>query len=150
MAKMSFESLMALKERLGRPLIMGHRGAMGHAPENTMASFRKAVELGVEAIELDVHLSSDGKLVVIHDETLDRTTDGQGPVVAKTLTELKALDAGSWYKPEFAGERIPTLEEVLDWARDRVPVVIEVKFCHELEAITQATIAEVERRRANW
>src|SRR4051812_14929099 len=101
MAKMSFESLMALKERLGRPLIMGHRGAMGHAPENTMASFRKAVELGVEAIELDVHLTSDGKLVVIHDETLDRTTDGQGPVVAKTLAELKALDAGSWFKPEF-------------------------------------------------
>lgn len=145
MGSMSFDTLMAKKQELGRPLIMGHRGAMGHAPENTMASFKKAVEMGVEAIELDVHLSKDGKLVVIHDETVDRTTNGKGEVADLTLAELQALDAGSWFAPEFAGERIPTLEEVLTWARDRVPVVIEVKFNRQIEAITMATVAEVDR-----
>jgi glycerophosphoryl diester phosphodiesterase len=145
MVSMSFETLMAKKQELGRPLIMGHRGAMGTAPENTMASFKQAVELGVEAIELDVHLSKDGKLVVIHDETVDRTTDGTGEVAELTLAELKALDAGSSFDPKFAGERIPTLEEVLAWAKDVVPVVIEVKFNKHLQQIVQATVAEVER-----
>jgi glycerophosphoryl diester phosphodiesterase len=145
MVSMSFETLMAKKKELGRPLIMGHRGAMGTAPENTMASFKQAVELGVEAIELDVHLSKDGKVVVIHDETVDRTTNGSGEVAELTLAELQALDAGSWFDPKFAGERIPTLEEVLAWAKGVVPVVIEVKFNRQLEAIVKATIAEVER-----
>lgn len=101
---------------------------MGHFPENTMLSFRKAVEMGADWIELDVHLSSDGKLVVIHDELLDRTTNGRGPVGARTFAELRKLDAGAWHGPEYTGERIPSLEEVLAWAHDAGTFVdIEIK-----------------------
>jgi len=112
----------------GRPLVVGHRGAMGHFPENTMLSFRKAVELGADWIELDVHLSRDGRLVVIHDELLDRTTDGRGPVGSRTFEELRKLDAGASRGPEYAGERIPSLEEVLVWAHAAGTFVdIEIK-----------------------
>src|SRR5690349_24766663 len=95
----------------GRPLIVGHRGAMGYAPENTFASYERALVLGADAIECDVHLSADGVPIVIHDHTLDRTTDGQGPVRDRTVAELKRLDAGAWRGPEFAGQRLPTPEE---------------------------------------
>src|SRR5215213_901611 len=98
-----------LARRAGRPLIVGHRGAMGYAPENTLASFERAVALGVDAVECDVHLSADGVPVVIHDHTLDRTTDGHGLVADHTLAQLKALDAGAWRGAEFAGQRLPTL-----------------------------------------
>jgi glycerophosphoryl diester phosphodiesterase len=103
---------------LRRPVVVGHRGAMGHCPENTMTSFRRAVELGADWIEFDIHLSSDGAAVVIHDETLERTTNGKGAVGRHTLEQLRHLDAGSWFGPEHAGERIPTLPQVLDWARE--------------------------------
>ncbi|PKO23742.1 MAG: hypothetical protein CVU38_02635 [Chloroflexi bacterium HGW-Chloroflexi-1] len=110
------------------PLIrVGHRGARGHAPENTLASFNLAVEMGVQAVETDVHLSKDGEVVLIHDHTVDRTTDGYGFVKDMTLAELKKLDAGSWYDPRFAGERILALAELLIWAKDRVGVAIEIK-----------------------
>lgn len=95
------------------PLIIAHRGASKQAPENTVAAFQKALELGAGGIELDVHLSADGCLVVTHDETLERTSNGKGLVRDKTLEELKALDFGSWFSHEFRDERIPTLEEVL-------------------------------------
>jgi glycerophosphoryl diester phosphodiesterase len=112
----------------GRPVLrVGHRGAKGHAPENTLASFKKGVELGVDAVETDVHLSADGQLVVIHDHTVDRTTNGKGFVKDMTVEQLKQLDAGLWYDPRFAGERILTLPELLEWAKDRVPVAIEIK-----------------------
>ena len=94
-------------------LNIAHRGASSLAPENTMTAFRKAAALGVDGLELDVHFSKDGKLVVIHDELLNRTTNGKGLVKDHTLAELKELDAGSWFSPEFAKEPIPTLEEVL-------------------------------------
>ncbi|MEB3329842.1 MAG: glycerophosphodiester phosphodiesterase family protein [Candidatus Sericytochromatia bacterium] len=143
---MSYPELMRLKADLGRPLVMGHRGAMGHAPENTMASFRLAHALGVEAIELDVHLTADGVLVVHHDETLDRTTDGTGELAALTLAQLQQLDAGRWFAPEFAGERIPTLEEVLGWARGiQLPVVIELKRNPNVQAVVAAAVALVDR-----
>ncbi|MEB3221872.1 MAG: glycerophosphodiester phosphodiesterase family protein [Candidatus Sericytochromatia bacterium] len=143
---MSFPDLMRLKAELGRPLVMGHRGAMGHAPENTMASFQLANELGVEAIELDVHLSADGVLVVHHDETLDRTTDGRGELAALTLAQLQQLDAGRWFSAEHAGARIPTLEEVLGWARGvKLPVVIEFKRNLNARAVVEAAIALVDR-----
>jgi glycerophosphoryl diester phosphodiesterase len=100
---------------------------MGYAPENTFASFERAVELGVEAIELDVHLTADGEVVVIHDAELHRTTDGDGLVGQTTLAELKALDAGVRFAPEFAGQRIPTLGEVLTWARGTCVVDVEIK-----------------------
>jgi glycerophosphoryl diester phosphodiesterase len=112
----------------GAPVLrVGHRGAKGHAPENTFASFNLAVELGVSAVETDVHLSKDGEVVLIHDHTVDRTTDGRGFVRDLTLAELRRLDAGSWFDPSFAGQQIPTLTELLSWAHDRVGVAIEIK-----------------------
>lgn len=109
------------------PLVVGHRGAAGCAPENTLASFARGVELGADAVECDVQLSADGVPVVIHDPTLERTTNGRGLVAGRTLADLRALDAGAWFGPSFAGERIPTLAEVLDWARGRTRLVVELK-----------------------
>lgn len=108
-------------------LNIAHRGASAQAPENTMAALEKAVELGADAIELDLHVSRDGELVVIHDVTLDRTTDGRGPVHTHSLQELKQLDAGRWFGESFAGQRIPTLAEVLDRFAGKVPLALEVK-----------------------
>ncbi len=113
--------------RTDRPLVFGHRGASHAAPQNTLAAFRRAVEMGADGVELDVHLSADGVPVVIHDEKVDGTTDGQGLVTAKPLAELKELDAGSKFDPKFAGERIPTLEEVLAEVGNRLRVNIELK-----------------------
>lgn len=93
--------------------ICAHRGAMVTHPENTITAFSEAIRLGAHMIEFDVRRSADGYLVVIHDATVDRTTNGTGPVSGKTLAELKSLDAGSWKGPQFAGERIPTLTEAL-------------------------------------
>src|SRR5215471_14850334 len=93
-----------LRASSGRPYAVGHRGAMGHAPENTLASFRKGFELGAPLLELDVHLSADGHLVVIHDETVDRTTNGSGRVGDLSAADIRRLDAGSWFGSEFAGE----------------------------------------------
>lgn len=101
-------------------IIVGHRGACGHAPENTLKSFAKAAEMGCQRVEFDVHLSRDGVPVVIHDDTLDRTTNGRGPVRSLTLSELKRLDAGQ-------GESIPTLVEVMDFCREEVDLQVELK-----------------------
>jgi len=108
-------------------MVISHRGFSGVAPENTMAAFKKAIELGVDMIELDVHLSKDGQVVVIHDDTLNRTTNGKGKVANYTLSELKQLNAGSWFGSQFSGEKIPTLKEVLELSRGRVLVNIELK-----------------------
>ena len=108
-------------------LVVGHRGAPHRAPENTLASYRAALEISVDAIELDLHLSSDGHLVVIHDDRLERTTDGEGPVHALTLAELRQLDAGGWFDPAFAGERIPTFDEALEAIGDRAALQVEIK-----------------------
>ncbi len=111
-----------------QPVIFAHRGASAYAPENTMASFRKALEMGADGIELDVHLSSDGHLVVIHDEAVDRTGNGKGRVGDKTLKELKSLDFGSWYSQDFKNERIPELFEVLELLTSRKVILnIEIK-----------------------
>jgi glycerophosphoryl diester phosphodiesterase len=98
-------------------LAIAHRGASGHAPENTFAAFRKALAMGAGFIETDLQLSRDARLVAIHDATVNRTTNGQGAVHDLTLAELRRLDAGSWFGSEFAGERIPTIEEILDFAK---------------------------------
>jgi len=92
--------------------VIAHRGACLRAPEDTLAAFRLAMALGADGVELDAKLTLDGAVAIIHDPTLDRTTDGTGPVSARTRAELKALDAGSSFSPEFAGERIPILDEV--------------------------------------
>lgn len=95
-----------------RPAIVAHRGLLKHAPENTLANFRACIELGV-GFEFDVARTSDGHLVCIHDDTVDRTTNGQGKVAETTLERLRSLDAGSWFDPKFAGQKVPTIDEVL-------------------------------------
>jgi len=117
-----------------RPLVMAHRGASGLAPENTLVAFRKALEAGADVLELDVHATEDGQVVVIHDETVDRTTDGTGLVKDFTLEELKRLDAGYRFTPDGGatypyrgqGIAIPTLEEVLA-AFPQARINVEIK-----------------------
>lgn len=109
------------------PFLWAHRGASALAPENTLAAFDLARDEGADGIELDVHLSRDGIPVVIHDETLERTTDGRGAVSCLRACELRRLDAGRWFSPAFAGERIPLLSEVLDWAGADMPLNVELK-----------------------
>ena len=98
-------------------LVIAHRGASGHAPENTLAAFKRAIALGAAFIETDLQLSRDSRFVAIHDDTVNRTTNGQGKVHDLSLADLRRLDAGSWFGSEFAGERIPTLEEILEFSK---------------------------------
>jgi glycerophosphoryl diester phosphodiesterase len=113
---------------MGKPWLIGHRGASGSAPENTMAAFRLAIEQGAGFLETDLHLTRDAHLVAIHDATLERTTSGRGFVKELNLAELLELDAGSWFAPDFAGERIPTLEQVLAFARETdIGLFLEIK-----------------------
>ncbi|MEA2641502.1 MAG: glycerophosphoryl diester phosphodiesterase, partial [Chloroflexota bacterium] len=95
-------------------LILAHRGASGYAPENTFAAFDVAVSMGADGVETDVQLTGDGALVLLHDDTVDRTTDGHGLLVELTLEQVSRLDAGHWYGELFGGERIPTLEAFLE------------------------------------
>lgn len=112
----------------GREILnFAHRGAQEAAPENTLYAFAKAEEMGAHGVELDVILSRDGELVVIHDYELDRTTDGKGQVKDLTVAELKKLDAGSWFDEAFTGERIPTFEEVIEALDPRTLINIELK-----------------------
>jgi glycerophosphoryl diester phosphodiesterase len=106
---------------------VAHRGASGHAPENTISAFDKAVEMKADYIEIDVQMTQDGKLVAIHDTTVDRTTNGTGSVGDYTLEKIQQLDAGSWFGEEFAGEQIPTFEEILDRYRGKIGILIELK-----------------------
>jgi glycerophosphoryl diester phosphodiesterase len=110
-----------------RPLVLGHRGVAAEAPANTAASFRKAMALGADGVELDVHLTRDGQVVVIHDDTVTAVTGVAGRVSQMTLAEIQALDAGSHFGAEFAGERIPTLAEALEAAGPEAIVNIELK-----------------------
>jgi glycerophosphoryl diester phosphodiesterase len=112
---------------LSPPYIFAHRGYSDRYPENTMVAFQAAIRWGARLVELDVRLSKDGKVVVIHDASVERTTDGHGPVGDHTLEELKQLDAGSWFDSRFSGERIPTLEEVLRQIAGRGCINIEIK-----------------------
>jgi glycerophosphoryl diester phosphodiesterase len=112
--------------------IVAHRGASGHAPENTMAAFRRAVELGASFIETDLQLTRDARVIAIHDSTLDRTTNGKGAVHLKSREEIRALDAGAWFgsgaATSFAWERVPTLEEILQFANERdIVFFLEIK-----------------------
>ena len=123
--------------------VIAHRGASGAAPENTMAAFQLAADAGATFVETDLQLSRDARLVAIHDATVDRTTDGKGPVAAKTLEELRSLDAGAWFRAAkqhgkgakvkkapamFAGERVPTIEEILKFGRERdLGLYLEIK-----------------------
>ena len=108
-------------------IILGHRGASGYAPENTLEAFRLAMDMGADGFELDVHLSKDGELIVMHDERVDRTTDGSGLIQSFTLKELKALDASNGMA-KYKGAKVPTLGELYDLIRDTRHVVnVEIK-----------------------
>jgi glycerophosphoryl diester phosphodiesterase len=109
------------------PLVVAHRGASGYAPENTFAAFDRAIALDCPDIELDVWVSKDGVPVVMHDETLDRTTGAHGPVAGLTIAELRALDAGAWFGPAFSGEHVPSLEEVLARSVGKARFTVEIK-----------------------
>lgn len=114
--------------------LIGHRGAMGHVPENTMSSFRLAQKMGAELCECDVHLSKDKKCIVIHDESVERTTNGYGLIRDLSSNEIKKLDAGAGFSKKFKKEKVPLLKELLNWAREErslsgmpMSVVIEIK-----------------------
>lgn len=107
--------------------VIAHRGFSGIAPENTLAAIRAAVEAGADRVEVDVLLTRDGVPVLLHDADLDRTTNGSGPAAARTLAEVRALDAGAWFDPRFTGERVPTLSEALQFCRGRIPLNLEIK-----------------------
>lgn len=131
--------------------IIAHRGASGYAPENTMAAFEKALQMKADYIELDVQMSKDGELVIIHDTTVNRTTDinSKLPVAVKNLTlaELRKLDAGSFFAPQFAGERIPTFEEVLDRYKGKIGLLIELKEPSRYPGIEEKVSAALKERR---
>ncbi len=112
---------------MSRPHIFAHRGAKAVAPENTLPAFQRALDMGVDGIELDVHCSKDGQLVVIHDESLERTTTGTGKVSDYTAAQLAQIDAGSRFNPAFAGVGVPTLNEVFDLVGNRCQVNVEIK-----------------------
>ncbi len=107
--------------------MIGHRGARGLAPENTWSAIMEALRCGVRAIEIDVHLTRDGEAVLIHDETLNRTTSGRGPVASFGVQKLLGLDAGRWFSKVFVGERLPLLRDVLTYLPHSVTVMIEIK-----------------------
>jgi glycerophosphoryl diester phosphodiesterase len=141
------------REKKGFPIWIGHRGAMGHAPENTRASFETGLRLGADAVECDVRSSKDGRLVVIHDDRLDRTTTGRGPVSKKNWVALVDLDAGSWFSKSFAGERLWRLDDLLRWAKNRrtrsrkpLQVVVEIKAADRGSRPLADRVVEVLRR----
>ncbi|MBI5967686.1 MAG: hypothetical protein HY882_07510, partial [Deltaproteobacteria bacterium] len=130
-------------------MVIAHRGFSGAAPENTLTAFQKAIEVGSDMIELDVHLSKDGEVVVIHDDSLERTSNGRGKVGDYPLQELKKFDAGSWFGPKFSGERIPTLKEVLELTQGKILVNIEIKDeylgRYTIEDLVERSLQEVKR-----
>jgi glycerophosphoryl diester phosphodiesterase len=125
---------------------VAHRGASREAPENTLAAFRCALAAGAAAVECDVQRTRDGGLVVIHDPTVDRTTNGRGPIALLTYEECRRLDAGAWFGPAFAGERVPSLDEVLDLIRGRALLLLEIKHGPMFYEGIEAQIAEALRR----
>ncbi len=101
-------------EHFPRPIIFAHRGDFAHAPENTLPSFEQALQKGADGVELDAKLTSDGHVIVIHDTSVDRTTNGKGRVASFALEETRKLDAGSWFNEKYIGTKVPLLEEVFD------------------------------------
>ena len=136
-----------LIHQLPPPIIFGHRGASKHAPENTMAAFEWAFKTGAPAVELDVMLSKEEEVVVIHDHKVDRTTDGQGYVNQLTLQQLKKLDAGSKFSEKFRGEKIPTLDEVLYLISGDRLLNIELKNYHSIHDQLVSKVVEIVNKR---
>jgi len=124
-----------------QPFIIAHRGSSAHAPENTLAAFQLAAEQGADAIELDVDLTRDGHAIIMHDTTIDRTTDGAGAVQDLTLDEIRRVDAGTWKSAAFKGERVPLLAEVFAVVGQCVLINVEVKGMSLRSNGVEATVA---------
>jgi len=135
-------------EPVGRVINCAHRGASAHAPENTLAALDMAIALGADMAEVDVQPTADGRLVIFHDDELGRTTDGTGPLAERTLDELRRLDAGAWFDAAWAGQRIPTLDEVLELARGRLLLNLELKSRRWDEAGLLELTQALDRHRA--
>ena len=123
-----------------RLIVTGHRGASGNAPENTLASLEKAMDFGVDFSEIDVQLTADKQVVLLHDETLARTTDDSGFVYHKNLADLKKLDAGTWFSPKFPNERIPTLAEAIELVNGYMKLNIEIKMSEEMAELPHKVV----------
>lgn len=108
--------------------VAAHRGNSKYFPENTLVGFRSAMDLHPDMLEIDLHMTRDGEIIMMHDHTVDRTTDGEGLIREKTLAEMRALDAGSWKSVEFAGERVPTFREFLEFLRPYTDVLVNVEL----------------------
>ncbi|MDX1540088.1 MAG: glycerophosphodiester phosphodiesterase [Geminicoccaceae bacterium] len=131
------------------PPVIGHRGAAAEAPENTLASIRRAHAAGARMVEFDVKLTADDVPILMHDDRLERTTDGHGPVRERTLEEIRRLDAGSWFEPSFAGERVPSLDDALALCLELdLMVNVEIKPCPGREVET-ARVA-LDHLRQGW
>lgn len=138
---------LSMKTKPLPPLKIGHRGAAGYCPENTFSSFKKALELGADYLELDIQMTKDGELVVIHDSTVNRTTNGKGRVKDLTLREIQSLDAGSWFHSNFAGEKIPSLSEVFDEFAGKIGFLLELKKPSLYPQIEEKTAEELRKRK---
>ncbi len=135
--------------RAGRPLISAHRGFSTAAPENTLAALEAAWRAGADVAEIDVQLTRDGHVVLMHNRSVERTTSGTGLVKDLTLAEIKTLDAGSWFDPRFRGERVPTLAEVLEWSGGRFGLLIELKnYPYREMPLVERTIEVIEAHHA--
>lgn len=130
----------------GRPMIVGHRGAAGLAPENTLAAFQVARELRIDGVEIDLQRSRDGTVVVFHDSDIGRTTGGHGNIWDLSLDEIKALDAGSYMGEQFQGERVPTFEETLDFLRQTdLLIIVEMKEPWRFPGIEEPVVELIHR-----
>ncbi len=130
----------------GRTWVIAHRGFSGRAPENTVAAIREAIAIGADMAEIDVTLTADNRGVVIHDETLQRTTNGSGNVADHSFDEIRSLDAGSWFAPQFAGEKVPTLGEVLDTVKGQILLNVEIKSEAVDHGISEKVAAAIKER----
>ncbi|MFB5196459.1 glycerophosphodiester phosphodiesterase [Neobacillus sp. KR4-4] len=128
---------------------VAHRGASGYAPENTIAAFDKGVDMKADYIEIDVQRSKDGKLVIIHDTKVDRTTDGTGYVKDLTFDQIRSLDAGSWKGEQFKGEKIPAFDEILDRYHGKIGILIELKAPELYPGIEEMVAQELKDRNLN-
>lgn len=145
------EKVMLVRQKRKIALI-AHRGAADSAPENTLAAIRKALDSPAEYIEIDIHQTLDHQVVVMHDATVDRTTNGKGKIADLTLAQLRQLDAGSWYDPSFGQEKVPTLEEVLSLVNGKKKLLIEIKKGDDFYAgIEDKALELIEKHRArDW
>ncbi|NHN32902.1 glycerophosphodiester phosphodiesterase [Paenibacillus agricola] len=133
-----------MEQNAYKTIIIGHRGAAGEAPENTLGSFQLALEQKAEALELDIHESADGELIVCHDATVDRTTNGSGEISLMTVEELRKLDAGSWFAAHFSAEKLPLLEEIFVLVPAEIMINIEVK-CAYSDRLQQRLLQLIEQ-----